>query len=189
MAQLWSFAAQTRRDFSIRVMHDGPPVPEIIEVVESFNAARPEFATTLTFAGHRYNDWGHSMRELGLKSSWSDFMLITNDDNYYAPSFVEKMLAPLEAGADITYCNMIHSHHMRHRDSVFSRKRLLAYRPLVTRPKVNFIDMGAFVFRTELGQSAGFADKTYAADGIFFERMLAARPKVVKVNDYLFVHN
>lgn len=188
-AQLWSFAAQTRKGFSVRVIHDGEFDKEVHTVVRAFAEMNSDIPTSLDFANRRHNDWGHSLREIGLQESKSELMLITNDDNYYAPMFFEYLLPHFETGADIVFCNMIHSHHSPFRDHTFSRSRDLPYRPFVTKPKMNRIDMGSFIFRTQLGQKAGFEDKSFGADGIFFERMLKFNPNVIKVNEYLFVHN
>lgn len=189
MSQLWSLACQTRQDFSIRIIHDGPPPSDVSRLIQDFQDQNPAITLRMGFSQERFGDWGHSLREIGLRESSSEYLLITNDDNYYAPQFVEKMLPPLELGADIAYCNMIHSHPTRFRDpgSVWPKK--LSYRPMLTRPRLNRIDIGGFVFRTKLGQRVGFQDKSFAADGIFLEEMKRHGAKLAKVPDYLFVHN
>lgn len=173
----------------MRVIHDGGFDEEVEAVVKAFSEMNPDVPISLEFSYRRHNDWGHSLREIGLRESKSELMLITNDDNYYAPVFFELLLPHFEKGADIVFCNMIHSHRSPFKDKPFSRPRELPYRPFVTQPKKNRIDMGSFIFRTDLGQKAGFEDKSFGADGIFFEKMLKFNPIVVKVEEYLFVHN
>ena len=43
------------------------------------------------FSGKRYNDWGHTPREIGKQQSEADYIILTNDDNYYTPNFVDEL--------------------------------------------------------------------------------------------------
>jgi len=175
MSQLCSFAAQTRINFAILVIHDG--YNELVEaVVSDFQRLYPHIEIAFKFSKIRYNDFGHSLREIALHEAEEKYMLLTNDDNYYTPNFIEEMMPPLDIGDfDISYCNMIHSH--------------LGYQPLATQPRLNWIDIGAFIFDTKLGQRAGFEDKSFAADGIFFEKMIKNGARAFKNEKYLYVHN
>ena len=36
----------------------------------------------------RFNDYGHSLRQIGRKNASGDYVLFTNADNYYIPETV-----------------------------------------------------------------------------------------------------
>jgi len=63
------------------------------------------------------------------------------------------------------------------------------YQPLNTKMRINWIDIGSFIFDTKLGQKVGFSDKSFAADGVFLEKMIAEGAMPFKSQKYLFVHN
>ena len=181
--QLWSFAAQTRLDFKVVVYHDGPN-KEVEKAISIFKDSNDSFELEFRFTKTRHNDYGHSLREIGLLQSTSPFILLTNDDNYYTPPFVEEMLGPLERNeADVVYCDMVHSH------KILDLPNPIGYQTLKTEPRLNRIDIGAFVFRAEIGKKVGFIDKSFAADGIFFESMLEVGANLKKIEKTLFVHN
>jgi hypothetical protein len=113
-------------------------------------------------------------------------LLITNDDNYYCPKFIELMVPPMKANeADIAMCNMIHSH-----DHPGCRPQP-SYMPFETRPERDSVDIGCFIARTDWAKRVGFRDKGYAGDATYFEDLLSCseQPTVLKVNRTLFVHN
>ena len=59
----------------------------------------------------RHNDYGHSLRDIGIRRANLEFILVTNGDNYYSPKFVESMFDAIDAaGLDVALCDMVHSH-------------------------------------------------------------------------------
>jgi hypothetical protein len=65
------------------------------------------------------------------------------------------------------------------------------YQVLEAEPKRRRIDIGCFVFKTNLGKKAGWQDKGFEGDATFFEDLSGQYPKVSigKINKVLFVHN
>jgi hypothetical protein len=179
------FLAQTIQDFRIRVIHDA--YDEKMDTI--LKRYRNEFPDKIEyeFTDKRYNDWGHSLREIGIQKAESKYILITNDDNYYCYQFLEIMLNGLEKyDGDIIYCDMIHGH------SFPGGRPLPKYSFFKTEPSIGNIDMGAFIVKTELAKKVGFRVKNDGAgDGFYFEDLLKSKDKVnlLKVNQVLFYHN
>jgi hypothetical protein len=113
-------------------------------------------------------------------------VLVTNDDNYYAPRFAEFVFSSIDRHElDVALVDMVHSHADASGDGTGS------YRLLQTLPLCDHADIGSVVIRTTLARAAGFRDKTFAGDGTFIEDVLrsAPRDRVGKLDRALFVHN
>jgi hypothetical protein len=171
------FASQTSQDFLMRVYHDGPDA----EMEALLNSLKLQYPDMFDFeiSSRRFNDYGHSLRGHGISKAKSDYLLITNDDNYYVPTFVSEMITALESDhSDMVYCNMLHSH-------TFYKATFRTYL------KKGAIDVGAIVVRTELAKKVGWQDKTFSGDGTYCEQLLQSKKdiKVRKIRKTLFVHN
>ncbi|BBU71529.1 hypothetical protein ICHIJ1_14480 [Fluviibacter phosphoraccumulans] len=179
-----AFLAQTIQNFKLIVLHDGYD-EEMNLLLSEFKARNPGVIDYF-FSEQRYNDYGHTLRDIGIRMVDTEFLLITNDDNYYCPVFVENMFAALHAhNADIAMCDMIHSHNQP------GGRPQPAYALFATAPQRCSIDIGCFIAKTELAKKVGFRDKSHDGDATYFEDLLVAKPdaKIVKVNQVLFVHN
>ena len=171
---LKSLACQTLQNFKVLVIHDGPS--QATQSVVACNSARPGLFEYLE-TPDRFNDFGHSLRSIGIERTSTEFILLTNGDNYYAPRFVEFMFEAIDKHAlDIALCDMVHSY---------------TYGLLRTRPLRNYIDMGCFIARTKAAKKVGFRDKTFSGDATYFEDLLDQHPAPVvgKVRKVLMVHN
>lgn len=172
-----SLKVQTSDDFTLTIYHDGFD-QEMSEIFEMYKRKYPNFFN-YKFSEIRYNDWGHSLRDIAIKEAESPYLLITNDDNYYCPTFVEEMLSKIQdENSDVVICDMLHSH--------YDYKRYFR-----TFPKSGSIDIGAIICRTELARKIGWRDKGFVGDGTYCEDLLYSQPKVKvsKVKRTLFVHN
>lgn len=172
-----SLRVQTIADFTLTVYHDG--FDEEMEQVFVYYKEKYEDFFDYKFSDERYNDWGHSLREIAINEATSPLLLITNDDNYYCPTFVEDMINQLKTTeSDLVICDMLHSHSNY-------KKYFRTY------PKSGSIDIGAIVAKTELAQIVGWRDKSFGGDGTYCEDLLYSKPgvKVSKVKKTLFVHN
>ena len=157
----------------------------IYEILSEFKNEHPE-EIDFFFTDRRYDDYGHSLRALGIETLDTEYFLITNDDNCYCPVFLEVMFRALnESHADIVMCNMIHSHANP------GGRSQGPYRYFETFPRRLSVDVGCFISRSALAKSVGFRDKTHDGDATFFEDILraAGTPGIAKVNQALFVHN
>ena len=70
-----SIESQTFKDFEVLIYHDGPlsrPLPDLSKYTFDY-----KFRETKT----RYNDWGHSLRDLGIKEATGEYIVHFNPDN------------------------------------------------------------------------------------------------------------
>lgn len=169
-----AFLCQTRQDWQMLVIHDGPN-PEFIWHMQSYKSDRRiEWMQT----EDHYADHGHSLRAIALNEPKlnTEWLLWTNDDNYYVPTFLEWMLgAGEDHDLDLVMCDMLHDHR--------------EYQVLPAKLKRGHIDVGAFIVRVELAKRIGFNHRDYAADWHFLEELLEEDISVGKMPAVLFVHN
>ena len=130
----------------------------------------------ISFSGKRYNDFGHTPREIGKQQSTADYCLLTGDDNYYTPNFVEELKKAAVNKPGMIYWDMVHSHYN--------------YQFFECHPHTHQIDMGAFATRNDLAKQIKLGTRMQA-DGDFVEEFNVKFPfeKKVKINKILFVHN
>jgi GT2 family glycosyltransferase len=203
-----SFLCQTLQNWKLVVIHDGPDA-KMENLVGEYSHRHPQIQYRQT--PQRYNDYGHSLREIGLRDADTEFVMFTNDDNYYAPKFLQYLFEAIKRDdLDFVLCNMIHSHKRP------GKTKQDDYHLFQSFPKCKYIDIGNFIVRTRHAQTVGFPDKGYAADGEFVDRLInhfrvenrirhwkwrlylwltqrrkpnAPRLRVGKVERVLFVHN
>ena len=179
-----SLLAQTVQNFKLLILHDA--YDEQMDVLLSQYKARNPSLIDYAFTEVRHNDFGHTLREIGIRLVDTPYLLLTNDDNYYCPIFVENMMQALHAHqADLVLCDMIHSHNNPggHQQPPYSL--------LKTAPQPGSIDIGCFIVKSSLAKQVGFRDKRHDGDATFFADILSKNPqiRVAKVNQVLFVHN
>jgi GT2 family glycosyltransferase len=186
-----SFLVQTDQRWELTVVHDGPCSRKVTDTMKLYSKDKRIFYTESI---KRYGCYGHPNRAAmlsQLKGEKDDFVLITNDDNYYVPIFVEMFLKEAKNDIGIVYCDMVHS-HVKY-DTEFTQLH-----PVWLREK--FIDMGAFIVRLSIAQENGFnncynLDGTpcFSADGKYAEECnnlaVSKGLKPVHIKRMLFVHN
>jgi hypothetical protein len=182
---VYSLMCQTYGDFRLVVIHDGEDA-KMRGLLAGFKAMYPErFDFLLT--EERFNDYGHSLRALAIELCDSKFIMLTNDDNYYVPSFLEKMLSKMDSeNLDLVLCDMVHSH-----DRPGGRSQG-SYNAFVTEPRKFSVDIGCFIVKSELAKAVGFRDKGFEGDGTFVDDIMQNSGRAVKwgkVEKILFVHN
>jgi hypothetical protein len=159
-----SFICQTFPDWKLNIIHDGAD-PVMEELVGQYAEKDPRIRFEPT--KERYNDWGHTLREIGLRACETEWLLFTNDDNYYVPRFLEYMFEAIRKdNLDMVLCNMVHSHR---NPGAYKQDD---YHLFDTFPRMNYVDIGNFIIRTKIAQKVGFADHSYAADGAFVDNIL-----------------
>ena len=180
----YSLINQTNKNFKVHCLYDTP----FIEDEETIRTHEIEW--NVSFMQRRYNDWGHSLREIGLNAcslNDEDYILFTNGDNYYCPPFVEEMLFLTGPDVGVVYCDMIHSHPRPDSSSGGS------YGYFNTEFKPCFCDIGAFIVRLDIARAVSYRHKHRDADASFISDILNYQKtnpfKIFKVNKVLFVHN
>lgn len=147
------FIRQTNPSWDLRIMHDGVPPKNIIDMMGLFIDKRINFCHSKV----RNELWGHPNRKTmleELKCEDTDFVLITNDDNIIVPAFVEQMLGVVKENTGIVMCDTIHSYKN--------------YEYTTTHMAVGYIDMGAFIVRADVAKAVGFNHLTeFCGDGMY----------------------
>jgi len=175
-SMLASLVAQTDNDWAASVIIDNMISSEetfaSAEICNSFKDKRIK----VSFTDHRYNDWGHTPREMGKQASKADYIIMTGDDNYYTPNFVYELRKASELNPGMIYWDMVHSHY--------------DYAYFKCTPAFNQIDMGAFATRNDLAKQIKL-NTSYAADGEFVQKFVQkfGIKTTYKINKVLFVHN
>lgn len=172
------FLVQTNPNWKLYIIHDGEMPAEMHDIINLYNDLRISFEYTKIRTAHS----GFINRDMMIKKiigADEDFVMSTNDDNYYPPTFVDEMLKLVTPTAGIIYCNMIHSH--------------FGYTVFSTILQVYYIDLGAFAVRLSIAKKIGIKSSDDIADGMFAQDCLAECNRIGmtthKTEKILFIHN
>lgn len=184
-----SWINQTSTDWSMTIIHDGPS-QDFIDLMNEESYKHPSIKYFCTES--RYNDFGHSLREEGLRQATGLYTILTNADNYFIPKTVELLSAKLTelqnsgtASPDIIIFDMIHSYA----NPGFREQPPYNYFRVDFKPYC--IDVSSAAVKTELAKAAGFKDKSRDGDQAYFQDIARLKNSltVAKVNSVLLVHN
>lgn len=177
-----SIVAQTNPNWTIHVVADFPPddvKDRFLDIIAFFDAYKDKIRFSLTDV--RYNDWGHSPRNIGLKRSIQEWVVMTGEDNYYAPTFVENFLSSVKGRDDVhfAFCNMVHNWTNDN------------YIPIQCAIEYGKIDIGNFMVRSRNAKMIELNSDIEQADFYFIEEYLARYPqgKIMHIDKILYVHN
>jgi len=182
IATISSIVAQTNPNWTIHVVADAPSEEikeRYLDIIAFFDEYKDKikFSTTQV----RYNDWGHTPRNIGLQQATEEWVIMTGEDNYYAPTFVENFLSSVKGRDDVhfVFCNMVHNWV---NDD---------YIPIQCEIEFGKIDIGNFMVRTFNGKKLELKTDIEQADYWFIEEYLARFPegKIIHVDKILYVHN
>lgn len=178
LSTLAQFVVQSDPNWEVHVLQDGPN-PHIRDIVDSFS--HPQITLhELPKAGY----WGFPHREAFIAQrapSATDWVCLTNDDNYYAPCFVEKMRkAALGASTAMIMCDF----STRNRE----------WGVIEVKPEFDHILMGAFAVRMDIAQQVKFrnyadifSDSRWVED--LREHIASMGMHIVRIPSVMFVHN
>lgn len=79
-----SLQEQTFTDFEILCYHDGPLIDPGVD-----------FPVQVRCTDQRHNDWGHSLRDRGIREASGDYILHFNADNVLFPDALEQIAAEI----------------------------------------------------------------------------------------------
>jgi glycosyltransferase involved in cell wall biosynthesis len=124
------------------------------------------------------NDWGHTARNYGLDNSKEEWIIMTGDDNYYVPTFVQNFLSVAKKNVDFVYCDMLHD------------LKSDSYLPIQSLLQLGRIDIGNFMTRKTIIGDLRLITDSYEADFKFANYITKHKTKRVhKINKVLYVHN
>lgn len=175
-AVITSLIMQTFTNWKLILIHDGPGTGEVDSFIRAVNDDRIEYIETEQQVGN----WGHAIRSEYINKVQSEYLVITNPDNYYVPVFLEYMLKPLIANPDLvaSYCNqMVHSYRAWAAQSCMLAR--------------GYLDCGGVILRTKQAQEVGWKSLDHSADWIYFSEIIQryGAKKWAVVKGCLFVHN
>ena len=168
---------QSANNWKLTLVSDGHDVPT--EKLVSIYSGEQESIQYL-HTDKTYGDFGHTPREFGLERATGDWIILTSDDNYYVPTFIEEFTKVAESSEDVgfIFCDMNHDHH--------------DYQPERTVLQEQHIDMGCFAVRSDIAKSVGFTSKRMQADWDYICAIMEKHGnefKTIKIEKVLFVHN
>ena len=183
------FESQTDDSWKMIILHDGPINTDLYRSLVNNNYLKNKKIILLT-SDTRYNDYGHSLRNLILdKYVTTSWLLLTNGDNYYAPIFVENMMEEIEKDDEIcmiAYPAILHdSGNPLKPDKMYN----VAKEPHLS---VGGIDMGQFILRKEVATRFRI-NPTIIGDGEFCLKCVryikSQNKKIYRTYSVDFVHN
>ena len=151
---------------------------DTLERIHSFLNMINDDRIRFTNLPYRYNDWGHTPRNYGLKESTEEWTVMTGEDNYYVPTFVENMLT-MGKDKHFVFCSMVHNWVND------------GYIPIFTKVEYGKIDIGCYMFKTNMGNKIEL-DTTFAQSDFQFIIEFSSKYPLAKfgqVEKILYVHN
>ncbi len=150
-----SILSQTFKDFEIIFVHDG--FKQIPYEAEFDLSAITKVKTV--YAKERYKDWGHSLRNYGMRIADGEYILNFNIDNLLYPNCLEKVNECLEKDnirKEIVIFTIIHHKNL---------ERILTGNPV----RVRHIDCLQLIASKKAWESIGYWHRNeYEADGYLF---------------------
>lgn len=175
MTIISSIVAQSNPNWKINVVCDCPPEGSLDKIKEYYKDYNN---IIFTLTEKRYNDWGHTPRNIGLEMATEDWVVMTGEDNYYVPAFVDEFLKNVDFQTKFMFCDMVHN---------WVNKEYI-YVPAA--PVYGRIDIGNFMTKRKFAQQMRLDTKEIAADAKFVEQYLMKFPgNIVHVKKVLYVHN
>ena len=171
---LSSLQAQTNPNWKAHVIIDGM-TQDYREVKDLF---QPDERIRFSHVDGPNNDWGHTARNYGLDNATEEWVVMTGDDNYYMPTFVDNFIDASKSPTDFIYCNLVHE---------FKRDD---YNPIPSKIEYGWIDIGNFMSRMSIIRELRLNIKSYNADWEFIDsyiKRIVYTP--VKIEKILYVHN
>jgi hypothetical protein len=176
MCILNSLCSQTSNEWEAHVIFDGYLDEELNKIIQFFsNNSKIKF----TVLDQRNNDFGHTPRNIGLEQCNKEWVIMTGDDNYYTPNFVQEVTKIIDIDTKFVYCDMIHNGY--------------DYQFFKTHHSSHYIDIGNMIMKTELAKQLKLDTNRIDADGELCNKYISnfcSNPdSIKKINKILYVHN
>lgn len=175
-AFLLSMERQRYKNWQVVFVSDGPMTEQYKHpIARQLLDHRCSVIETTEKAGR----WGHPYRQFGIDRALlngSDFIGLSNDDNYYAPGYLDQMIYALETEhADLVLCDYLAHYH--------------GYQVVKSSPQPFGCDLGSWLARADLVKSTPWEGVEFTSDGLYVERLAAKAKGIAYVRRPLFVHN
>lgn len=117
----------------------------------------------------RYNDWGHSLRDMGIKKATGEYIIHLNADNLIYPKALDKLSKEIEKSKEDIYILPVRLMNIRIGEDGELTDELYAVTIKGT-PKPGSIDAMQLVMKTSLWKEYGWYDTSMNSDGEMYER-------------------
>ena len=176
MCLLNSLCSQRSDRWSAHVVADCPPEGTLDKIMNYF---KDDNRIKFTILPERYNDWGHTPRNYGVEHATEDWVIMTGEDNYYVPVFVDNFLSVVTPKVGFVFCDMVHNWTN------------FQYFSVKCEPSWGKIDIGNFMVKTKLAKQMKLNPKVEQADGYYVEefKQKFSEYKIIKIPKVLYVHN
>jgi glycosyltransferase involved in cell wall biosynthesis len=173
MTILNSLESQTNPNWTAHVVIDGET--DLYEDVKGWYQDIPKVKFSHIKGPNK--DWGHSARQYGLSLATEYWCVMTGDDNYYMPTFVDEFLKEGKGKVTFVYCDMVHNSYN--------------YQPIKSEVRLGGIDIGNFMSVTESAKDIILDTTDYNADYKWIVDYLKKQfqKKMTKIDKVLYVHN
>lgn len=182
---LASLRAQTYRNLEVMVAHNGPEVTDtnirlcdVIDHATDYDARFDQWCTP-----ENRGRFGHEWRMSAAERTKGDVIGLTNDDDVYANVYLERMVAHIQAGADLVLTSFVNG---------FTDRQVPGYpgyHAVPAAPVVGRCDVGSWLATRDLMLSTPWTDYGQTGDGVFVAAMAARAKKVAFEHRLLFMHN
>lgn len=175
MTTINSIFAQRSDRWSIHVVADCPPEGTLNKIINYFDG---DDRIRFSFLPKRYNDFGHTPRNYGLEQAKEEWVIMTGEDNYYTPVFVDHFLGHLTPQTNFVFCDMVHNWLN------------FDYKYINCEPRWGRVDMGNFMTKTEFSSKMRLNVNNIQADGEFVDQYIKNYPgEIIYIPKALYVHN
>jgi glycosyltransferase involved in cell wall biosynthesis len=175
MCIISSIKAQRSDRWKVHVVADCPPEGTLNKIIEYF---KDDERIKFTILPERYNDWGHTPRNYGLEHATEEWVVMTGEDNYYTPVFVDNFLDAVDDDTHFVFCNMVHNWTD------------YQYYAVDCAPEYGRIDIGNFMSKREFAKQLKLRTDIAQSDYIFVEEYLNKfKGTIKKVPKFLYLHN
>ena len=178
---LQSIVCQTYDNWEVILVHDGANPHHEMRLNEFLIDKRFKYIST----PQRYGFWGHMGRSLGTNFSTGEWIIHSNDDNYFVPIMLEEIVNAINNNPEVNfvYWDMIlgkyHNQHSHNKKD---------YGHFVPRIQHSYIDWGQFTTKKSIISKHSIQCKEAAADGDLVESM-KHELNPFYIDKVLFVHN
>jgi glycosyltransferase involved in cell wall biosynthesis len=180
--QLQSIVCQTYKDWETILIHDGINKHHELKIAEYLLDSRFKY-----FSTPKKHGWpGNYGRQEGIKLATGNWIINTNDDNYYTPNLLQEIVDVInnnDTNINFIYWEMIlgkyqnqHSHNQKD------------YGHFIPQIKSCYIDWGQFATKQEIIKKYSINISSLASDGDLVEDM---KHELIPyfIDKCLFVHN
>lgn len=186
-----SLNRQTCRDFEVLLYHDGP---KSVPFEAEFDRAAHPNVTHVEATATRHNDFGHSLRDMGLRRARGTYILHMNADNLLYPQALARIAEvlrtprrlrlppdepPAQDGAIAIFAVLMIGLQCDGRRIWYEQRNSREHAMILTGypPRFGLIDCMQLVMRRDLWLAyGGWYDRREQGDGHMYQRFAAEHP-------------